>query len=179
MVAATPSGGWLGTSPVIAGLGFPLGTRGQMFYLNAARPNALAGHKRPRATLTPSLATENGVGRLVFGMRGGDVQDQKTLQFFLAHVEFGVNLQEAADAAVFHIGSFPSSFYPREGTAGRVVIEARVGPAAVEGLRQRGHDLLVVPYARENVMGIERDEARGVLQGGVCSSGEQAYVLGW
>ncbi len=179
MVAATPSGGWLQSSPVIEGLGFPLGTRGQMFYLDPRRPNALAPRKRPRATLTPTLVTENGIGRLAFGMRGGDVQDQKTLQFFLAHVEFGLDLQSAADAAVFHSTSFPSSFYPRDGTPGGLVIEARVGPAVLEELRARGHVLHVLPAAHENVMGIERDAAQGVLRGGVASSGQQAYVLGW
>jgi gamma-glutamyltranspeptidase/glutathione hydrolase len=179
MVAATPSGGWLQSSPVIEGLGFPLGTRGQMFYLDPRRPNALAPHKRPRATLTPTLVTERGAGRLAFGMRGGDVQDQKTLQFFLAYAEFGLDPQAAADAAVFHSTAFPSSFYPREGTPGGLVVEARVGPAVIEELRARGHALNVVPYARENVMGIERDERHGVLRGGVASSGEQAYVLGW
>lgn len=179
MVAATPSGGWIQSSPVIEGLGFPLGTRGQMFYLNPRRPNALAPRKRPRATLTPTLVTEGRRGCLAFGMRGGDVQDQKTLQFFLAHVEFGLDVQAAADAAVFHIAAFPSSFYPREGIPGRVVIEERVGQDVLDALRRRGHDLLVVPYARENIMGVRYDPVRGLLMGGVCSSGEQASVLGW
>jgi gamma-glutamyltranspeptidase/glutathione hydrolase len=79
MVAATPSGGWIPSSPVIAGLGFPLGTRGQMFYLNPERPNALAPRKRPRATLTPSLVTRDGEPWMVFGTPGGDCQDQWTV----------------------------------------------------------------------------------------------------
>ncbi|MFB3120521.1 MAG: gamma-glutamyltransferase family protein, partial [Stenotrophomonas maltophilia] len=102
MVAATPSGGWLGTSPIIKGLGFPLGTRGQMFYLNPDRPNALAPHKRPRATLTPTLVTKGGRPYLAFGTPGGDAQEQWTLQFFLNYVEFGMNLQEALDAPTVH-----------------------------------------------------------------------------
>ena len=92
MVAATPSGGWLGTSPVIKGLGFPLGTRGQMFYLNPDRPNALQPRKRPRATLTPTMVTRNGEPYMAFGTPGGDSQEQWTLQFFLNHIDFGMNL---------------------------------------------------------------------------------------
>ena len=92
MVAATPSGGWIRSSPVIPGLGFCLGTRGQMFYLNPDRPNALAPRKRPRATLTPSLATRDGEPEMVFGTPGGDSQDQWTLQFFLNYVHFGMDL---------------------------------------------------------------------------------------
>ena len=114
MVASTPSGGWIGTSPVIKGLGFPLGTRGQMFYLNPDRPNALAPGKRPRATLTPSLVTKDGDPFMVFGTPGGDAQDQWTLQFFLNYVNFGMNLQEALDAATVHSVHFPSSFYPEK-----------------------------------------------------------------
>ncbi len=74
MVAATPSGGWIGSSPVIKGLGFPIGTRGQMFYLNPNRPNCLAPRKRPRATLTPSLVTKGGEPYMVFGTPGGDTR---------------------------------------------------------------------------------------------------------
>ena len=113
MVAATPSGGWLGTSPVIKGLGFPLGTRGQMFYLNPDRPNALQPRKRPRATLTPTMVTRDGEPFMAFGTPGGDSQEQWTLQFFLNHIDFGMNLQEALDAPTVHSVHFPSSFYPR------------------------------------------------------------------
>jgi gamma-glutamyltranspeptidase/glutathione hydrolase len=119
MVAATPSGGWIGSSPVIPGLGFPLGTRGQVFYLNPRRPNALAPHKRPRATLTPSMATLQGEPYLAFGMRGGDMQDQKTVQFFLAHTLFGLDVQAALDVPAYEVQHFPSSFYPRLGLPGR------------------------------------------------------------
>ena len=130
MVAATPSGGWLGTSPVIRGLGFPIGTRGQMFYLNPARPNALAPRKRPRATLTPSLVMRNDEPFMVFGTPGGDGQDQWTLQFFLNFVHFGMNLQEALDAPTVHSVHFPV-----------VVLSARGLPGTHGGRganRQRG-----------------------------------------
>src|SRR5262249_50849465 len=113
VVSATPSGGWLTSSPVIPGLGFPLGTRAQMFWLDAEHPNALVPLKRPRTTLSPSLALRDGEPYLAFGTPGGDQQDQWTLLFFLAHVLFGCDLQEAIDAPAFHTNHFPSSFYPR------------------------------------------------------------------
>ena len=111
MVACTVSGGWFQSSPVIEGLGFPLGTRSQMFYLNPERPNALAGHKRPRTTLTPTLVTRDGQPFLAFGTQGGDAQDQWTLQFFLNYWVFGMDLQAALDAPTVHSEHFPSSFY--------------------------------------------------------------------
>ncbi|MCH8155487.1 MAG: gamma-glutamyltransferase, partial [Proteobacteria bacterium] len=126
MVAATPSGGWIGSSPVIKGLGFPLGTRGQMFYLNSGRPNALEPHKRPRATLTPTLVTKDGAPYMVFGTPGGDAQEQWTSQFFLNYVDFGMDIQEALDAPTVHTNHFPSSFYPRPAYPGRVVAESRI-----------------------------------------------------
>jgi gamma-glutamyltranspeptidase/glutathione hydrolase len=143
MVASTPSGGWIGTSPGIPGLGFPLGTRGQMFYLNARRPNALAPHKRPRSTLTPSLVTRNGEPFLAFGTPGGDCQDQWTLQFFLNYVDFGMNIQEALDAPSVHSLHFPSSFYPREAYPARMVAENRIAPEVIAELKRRGHEVIV------------------------------------
>ena len=179
MVAATPSGGWIGASPVIPDVGFPLGTRGQMFYLDARRPNALAGRKRPRATLTPTLVTRDGRAHMAFGMRGGDVQDQKTLQFFLAHVVFGLDIQQALDVPSFHSAHFPGSFYPRKAESGRVYIERRIGADVLDALRRRGHRLTVLTEVRENTMCVRRDEDRDVFQAGVCSTGEQAYALAW
>ena len=102
LVAATPSGGWLQSSPVIPGLGFCLGTRAQMFTLTPGLPNSLAPGKRPRTTLSPGLALRGGEPYLAFGTPGGDQQDQWTLGFFLNHVLFGMNLQEAIDAPAFH-----------------------------------------------------------------------------
>ncbi len=180
MVAATPSGGWLADSPVIPGLGFPLGSRGQMFYLNAARPNALAPRKRPRATLTPSLVTRNGKPCMVFGTPGGDGQDQWTLQFFLNHVIFGMNLQEALDAPTITCVHFPSSFYPRPAYPNRVEVEGRLDPAVITDLEQRGHEIkLIDGWANGKVMGIRFDEARGVIAGGVSPRRAIGYGLGW
>jgi len=178
MVAATPSGGWISSSPLIKGVGFPMGTRGQMFYLNRARPNALEPHKRPRATLTPTIVTKNGEPKMAFGMRGGDIQDQYTLQFFLNHVIFGMEVQAALDAPCLYTMSFPNSFYPRTSDIGSVYIEPGVNEKTLEELRKRGHK--VGPTrGGSNRMGILIDKDRGIIQGGVCSSGEQAYAFAW
>ena len=180
MVAATPSGGWIGTSPVIKGLGFPIGTRGQMFYLNPERPNALAGRKRPRATLTPSLATRAGRPYMVFGTPGGDIQDQVMLQFFLNYVEFGMNIQEALDAPVVYSRHVPSSFYPRQAYPGHVTAEARIPREVTAELGRRGH---VVDHDEAwtggKPMGIVLDQENGVIAGGVAAKGNIGYALGW
>jgi gamma-glutamyltranspeptidase / glutathione hydrolase len=180
MVAATPSGGWLADSPVIPGLGFPLGSRGQMFYLNAGRPNALAPRKRPRATLTPSLVTKSGRPLMVFGTPGGDGQDQWTLQFFLNHVVFGMNLQEALDAPTVTSVHFPSSFYPRPAYPNRVEVEGRFPKATIEGLERRGHEIRQIgDWANGKVMGIRFDEERGVIAGAVSPRRAIGYAFGW
>ncbi len=145
MVAATPSGGWLQSSPVIPGLGFCLGTRGQMFTLTPGLPNTLAPGKRPRTTLSPSLALRDGQAYLAFGTPGGDQQDQWTLGFFLRHVLGGLNLQEAIDAPAFHTRHFPSSFFPRESSPRAVDVEERAGAAVLDELRRRGHQVTVRP----------------------------------
>jgi gamma-glutamyltranspeptidase/glutathione hydrolase len=115
MVSATPSGGWLQSSPVIPGLGFCLGTRAQMFTLTPGLPATLAPGKRPRTTLSPSLALRDREPYLAFGTPGGDQQDQWSLLFFLNHLHFGMNLQQAIDFPSFHSAHMPSSFYPRHG----------------------------------------------------------------
>jgi len=139
MVSATPSGGWLMSSPVIPGLGFPLGTRGQMFSLAAGHPNRLQPGKRPRTSLTPSLATRGDRPFLVFGSPGGDCQDQWALQFFLNVVEFGMSLQEAVEAPTFWAAHFPSSFYPRRAEPGSLFLEGRIRRRVCTDLAARGH----------------------------------------
>jgi gamma-glutamyltranspeptidase/glutathione hydrolase len=140
LVSATPSGGWIPTSPVVPGLGFPVGTRAQMFALDPTHPNALAPGKRPRTTLTPSLAILPDGRRMAFGTPGGDQQDQWTLQFFLNLVDFGIDdLQEAIDAPSVHSLHMPSSFYPRHAQPGAVEAEDRTPPSVREELVRRGH----------------------------------------
>jgi len=139
MVSATPSGGWLQSSPQIPDLGFCLGNRGQMFWLRDGLPASLVPGKRPRTTLTPSLALRDGKPYMVFGTPGGDQQDQWALAMFLRHVHFGMNLQEAIDAPSFNTAHFPSSFYPREHDPGHLAVEARFPKKTIDELGRRGH----------------------------------------
>ena len=139
MVSATPSGGWLQSSPVIPELGFCLGTRAQMFWLEEGHPASLAAGKRPRTTLTPTLALRDGEPYLAWGTPGGDQQDQWITQFFLRHVHAGLNLQEAIDAPAWHSEHFPSSFWPRTARPGVLVVEGRLPGETVAELKARGH----------------------------------------
>ncbi|MEM2905699.1 MAG: gamma-glutamyltransferase family protein [Candidatus Bathyarchaeia archaeon] len=180
MVAATPSGGWIQSSPLIEGLGFPLGTRGQMFSLDPQHPNCLQPGKRPRTTLTPSLATRGGKPWMVFGTPGGDQQDQWTLQFFLNIVDFEMGLQEAIEAPTFHSTHFPSSFYPREAHPGTLHVEARISASVREELKAKGHTVVVDgEWSHGRVLAATIDEERGVLSAAASPRGETAYALGW
>jgi gamma-glutamyltranspeptidase/glutathione hydrolase len=180
MMAATPSGGWIQSSPVIPGLGFPLGTRAQMFSLDPGHPNVVQPGKRPRTTLTPSLVTKDGRPWMVFGTPGGDQQDQWTLQFFLNVVDFGMSVQEALDAPTFHSQHFPSSFYPRAQHPGLVVVEGRIREPTREALRQRGHRVEATgDWANGRVLAIRTDPARGLIFGGASPRLETGYAIGW
>ena len=177
VVTATPSGGWLQSSPVIPGLGFCLGTRAQMFTLTPGLPNSLAPGKRPRTTLSPTLVLRGGEPYLAFGTPGGDQQDQWTLGFFLNHVHFGMNLQEAIDAPAFHTSHFPSSFYPRESFPRAVDVEERAGPAVAAGLRERGHEATVrPPWSLGRVSAVAR--SGGFLYAAANARGMQGYAVG-
>ena len=143
MVSATPSGGWLQSSPVIPDLGFCLGSRAQMFWLEEGLPASLAPGKRPRTTLSPSMALRDGEGYMAFGTPGGDGQDQWTLHLFLRHVQHGMNLQEAIDSPEFHTAHFPSSFFPRESNPGHLKVEGRFSQATKDDLKSRGHKMEV------------------------------------
>jgi gamma-glutamyltranspeptidase/glutathione hydrolase len=143
MVSSTPSGGWLHSSPVIPEVGFPLGTRAQMFWLEEGHPASLAPSKRPRSTLTPTLALRDGEPYLAWGSPGGDQQDQWITQFFLRHVHAKMNLQEAIDAPAWHTEHFLSSFWPRTARPGVIVVENRVPKATRDELEKRGHTVEV------------------------------------
>ena len=136
MVSSTPSGGWLQSSPVIPELGFCLGTRAQMFWLDEGHPAALAPGKRPRTTLSPTLALRDGEPYLAWGSPGGDQQDQWTTQFFLRHVHAKMNLQEAIDAPAWHSEHFPISFWPRTARPGVLVVELPRAGGDGEGTAQ-------------------------------------------
>jgi gamma-glutamyltranspeptidase / glutathione hydrolase len=179
LVAATPSGGWLQSSPVVPGLGFCLGTRAQMLWLEEGLASSLRPGTRPRTTLSPSLALRDGEPCLAFGTPGGDAQDQWTLQFFLAHARFGLDLQEAIDAPSFQSDHFPSSFWPRRASPGKLVVEAGHHPAAIGGLRERGHLVEVAdPWSLGRTCAAGRDPATGFLLAAANPRGRQAYAAG-
>jgi gamma-glutamyltranspeptidase/glutathione hydrolase len=178
VVAATPSGGWLWGAPVIPELGFCLGTRAQMFWLDEGLPSSLEPGKRPRTTLSPTMTARDGDAYLALGTPGGDQQDQWTLHTFLAHVHFGMDLQAAIDAPGHHTEAFPSSFYPRETRPRHVAVEERAGEAAIDGLRERGHDVEVSPpwsLGRVSAVGKDPD---GQLKAGANPRGMQGYAIG-
>src|ERR1700728_1314325 len=139
MVSATPSGGWLQSSPAVPGLGFPMGTRGQMFWLKPGLSNSLEPGKRPRTTLSPSFALRDGKAWMAFGTPGGEQQDQWSLIMFLRMVHHDLNIQEAIDAPSFHTEHWPSSFWPRVARPGKVVLEGRSPNAVMYELKARDH----------------------------------------
>ncbi|HVL85126.1 MAG TPA: gamma-glutamyltransferase [Pseudonocardia sp.] len=141
MVSATPSGGWLQSSPTIPALGFCLGTRAQMFWLEEGLPASLVPGRRPRTTLSPSLGLRDGEPRIAFGTPGGDQQDQWQLCFWLAHTAGGLDLQAAIDAPAWHSTAFPSSFAPRGWQPGGLVVESRLGAGTLAELARRGHSI--------------------------------------
>ena len=180
MVSVTPSGGWLMSSPVVPGLGFPLGTRGQMFSLVEGHPNCIAPGKRPRSSLTPSLAVCDGQPWMVFGSPGGDRQDQWALLFFLGVVDFGLSLQEAVEAPTFCTDHFPSSFYPRKAEPGRLNVEARVPKAVRDELDERGHVVHETgPWSGGNTLAASIDVATSVRCAAASPRLEPAYAAGW
>jgi len=178
LVSATPSGGWLQSSPVIPSLGFCLGTRAQMFTLTPGLPNSLAPGKRPRTTLSPSLALRDGEPYLAFGTPGGDQQDQWTLAFLLAHHLFGLDLQAAIDAPAFHTEHVPSSFYPHLASPRSAHLESRFPDAVVAQLRVRGHDVILRDaWSLGRVCAVAR-EPDGILKAAANARGMQAYAVG-
>ncbi|MFD1910967.1 gamma-glutamyltransferase family protein [Halodurantibacterium flavum] len=178
MVSVTPSGGWLQSSPIIPGLGFCLNSRAQMFWLEEGLPTSLAPGKRPRTTLTPSLALRDGRPAMAFGTPGGDQQDQWQLPFFLRHVHHRENLQAAIDMPLFHTTHFPGSFHPRTREPGGVTIEANYPAAVLDDLRARGHRLTVTPeWSIGRLTAAERN-ADGLLRAAATPRLMQAYAVG-
>ena len=177
MVSATPSGGWLQSSPVIPGLGFPMGTRGQMFWLKPGLPNSLAPGKRPRTTLSPSFALRDGKPWMAFGTPGGEQQDQWSLVFFLRMVHHRFSIQQAIDAPSFHSEHWPSSFWPRVARPGKLVLEGRFGPDLLAALRARGHKAELGDDWSEGRISAARTEGR-LLYAGANPRGMQGYAIG-
>jgi gamma-glutamyltranspeptidase/glutathione hydrolase len=177
MISATPSGGWLQSSPIIPELGFCLGSRAQMFYLDESSPSALMPGKRPRSTLSPGMALRDGQPYLGFGTPGGDQQDQWATQFFLRHVHAGMNLQESIDCPAFHTEHFPLSFWPRTARPGVAVIEGRMPKSTIAELEKRGHIVEVGgDWSEGRLTAASRD---GKLRKAAANPrGMQAYAAG-
>ena len=178
MVTATPSGGWLQSSPVVPGLGMPLNSRAQMFWLDEGLPTSLAPGRRPRTTLSPSLASFEGRPALAFGTPGGDQQDQWQLIYFLRLVHHKMNLQQGIDAPLFHTAHFQSSFYPRGVVPAHLMIEPNVGEVTIDELRRRGHQLEIAePWTVGRLTAAQRD-ADGLLHAAATPRLMQAYAVG-
>jgi len=177
MVSSTPSGGWLQSSPVIPELGFCLGTRAQMFWLEEGHPASLAPGKRPRTTLSPTLGLRDGEPYLAWGSPGGDQQDQWSTQLFMRHVHAGMNLQEAIDAPAWHSEHFPISFWPRTARPGVLVVEGRLPGSTVAELECRGHIIEVdADWSEGRLTAAARDGAR--RRAAANPRGMQGYAAG-
>jgi gamma-glutamyltranspeptidase/glutathione hydrolase len=178
MVSATPSGGWLQSSPVVPGLGMPLNSRAQMFWLDEGLPTSLAPGRRPRTTLSPSMARDPEGRRIAFGTPGGDQQDQWQLIYLLRLVHGGMGLQAGIDAPLFHSAHFQSSFYPRLADPGALLIEPGFGADVIDDLRRRGHKVTVTdPWALGRLTAAARDND-GLLHAAATPRLMQAYAVG-
>jgi gamma-glutamyltranspeptidase / glutathione hydrolase len=179
MVSATPSGGWLQSSPAVPGYGFCLGTRLQMTWLDPASPAALEPGRRPRTTLSPTLLLRGGEAVAALGTPGGDQQDQWQLLYLLRTLVLGMSPQEAIDAPALHTTAMPGSFWPRTWTPHGVVAESRLGPEVLDGLRARGHDVVDAgPWSLGRLSVVTRDPATGELGAAANPRGAQGYAAG-
>ncbi len=178
-VSVTPSGGWV--PAVIAGkTGIGLSQRMQSFVLDPRdNPyNVLAPGKRPRATLTPTLALKDGKPVLVFSVQGGDTQDQNLLQFFLDVEEFGMTVQEATEAANITSYQMRDSFGAHESFPGRMTVNSSTTPEVRAELERMGYTLDYVERSSGPINAILIDRAHGTLWGGSSNHGED-YGIGW
>jgi gamma-glutamyltranspeptidase/glutathione hydrolase len=179
IISAMPSGGWLQSSPTVPGLGFCLGSRMQMFWLEEGLALTVAPGRRPRTTLSPTLVLRDGAPVLACGSPGGDAQDQWQLIFLLRHLVGGQVLQEAIDAPAWYTTSLPSSFYPREMVPAGLVVEDRIGSAVIDELERRGHDVTRSgPWTLGYLCAVGRDPASGDLTAGANPRGAQGYACG-
>ncbi len=179
VVSATPSGGWLQSSPTIPELGFGLGTRLQMTWLEPGLPSSLTPGRRPRTTLSPSIAIDGGGVVTAFGTPGGDQQDQWAQVFWLAYTLGGANLQAAIDQPSFDTRSMISSFEPRIARPGVLQVEGRYPEGVIEELRRRGHQVEVGPdWSLSRMTAVSYDPDTGILRAAANPRGMQAYAVG-
>ena len=179
IISATPSGGWLQSSPLIPALGFCLGTRLQMMWLDEDSPSRLAAGKRPRTTLTPTLISRGGTPVIAIGTPGGDQQDQWQLLAILRMLVGGYTPQQAIDAPAFHTTALPGSFWPRTWTPGGAVVEDRLGDEVIDGLIARGHDVSRAgDWSLGRLSCVTYDPETGIMQAAANSRGMQGYAAG-
>lgn len=179
VISVTPSGGWI--PAFIAGeTGIGLSQRMQSFVFDPAMNpyNVLEPGKRPRVTLTPSLALKDGKPFLAFSVQGGDSQDQNLLQFFLNVVEFGMNVQQAAEAANVQSFQMQSSFGDHRSEPGRLQVRQDVPEWVQAELRRMGYRIEALPKVYAPTTAIFIDQARGALQGAASDTGED-YGIAW
>lgn len=182
MVSATPSGGWLSSSPAIPALGFSLGTRLQMVWLDEGVPGQLQPGKRPSTTLSPSMVLRDGLPYMVFGTPGGDQQDQWSAEFFLRHALYGMNLQEAIEYPAWHIDHFPISFWPRTLRYNQITMESRFPEETIEALRKAGHEVKVgAEWSEGRLSACSREPGLNgglLLRAAANPRGMQGYAVG-
>ncbi|HEY0035475.1 MAG TPA: gamma-glutamyltransferase [Longimicrobium sp.] len=179
VVSVTPSGGWI--PAVVAGrTGVGLSQRMQAFVLDPAENpfNVLQPGKRPRATLTPSLALKDGRPMLAFAVQGGDSQDQNLLQFFLNVIEFGMNVQQAAEAPNINSYQMRSSFGGHEARPGRMLVSAATPDSVRARLREMGYTLEVQRLTSGPITAIFVDRAHGSFWGAASNYGDD-YGIAW
>ena len=176
MASFTPSGAWISSAEVIEPLGFPLSVRMMTVYLEPEHhPNVVAPFKRPRTTLTPSMAFRNGKPWMAFGTMGGDNQGQWLLQYYLCVAAFGMSIPEAIEAPRLSSEHTPGFFAPHASEPNRVRIEPRFGAKVLDELRRRGHDLDVAPDWTEGfVSAAAFDEDTGLIEAGCDPRGSKA-----
>ncbi|PRZ44250.1 gamma-glutamyltranspeptidase/glutathione hydrolase [Antricoccus suffuscus] len=178
VVSSTPSGGWLQSSPTIPALGFALGSRLQMTWLEEGLPSSLRPGRRPRSTLTPSLSTDEHDVTTSFGTPGGDQQDQWQLVFLLGQAIRGLNLQEAIDAPSWHSSGVVSSFDPRVWEPGVLDLESRIPDAVIDELADRGHRIrLAGDWALGRMSAASYDPRDGLIRAGANPRGMQGYAV--
>lgn len=179
MFSGTPSGAWLPS--VIAGdTGLPLTQRAQSFVLTDGHPNQIAPHKRPRITLTPTIALKKGQPFLAFSTPGGDSQDQTLLQNFLNVVEFGMEPQEAVEAPRVNSLAMYSSFDDHSDQPLKLLVEDRIPAKTIDELKTLGHVPVVEgPWSNPTAPTmIEFDPETGVIKAGADVRGHR-YAIGW
>jgi gamma-glutamyltranspeptidase/glutathione hydrolase len=177
LVSITPSGGWLQSSPHIPELGFCLGSRLQMTWLEDGLPSSLRPGKRPRTTLSPTLVLRDGIPYLAMGTPGGDQQDQWQLPFLLRHIVGGYELQQAIDAPTFHSTSANESFWPRQRVPGGAVVEDRLGADVIAGLERRDHRVSIsAPWSLGRLSAVTVSDDG--LRAGANPRGAQGYAVG-